>query len=82
MHKRWWLARDAVSGVIESKPRLPRRHLWAGMGRRHGAPAGPGARGLHSSNFRLNGSTLCGIGGAFRGTLGGVQGLLGGVGGV
>ena len=29
-------------------------------------------RGLHSSTFRLNVSTLCGIGGAFRGCLGGV----------
>jgi len=33
------------------------------------APLEPG-RGLHSSTFRLNVSTLCGIGGAFRGCLG------------
>ena len=26
----------------------------------------PQARGLHSSTFRLNVNTLCGIGGAFR----------------
>jgi len=32
-------------------------------------------RGLHSSTFRLNASTLCGIGGAFRGCLGGVLGV-------
>jgi len=29
-------------------------------------------RGLHSSTFRLNVSTFCGIGGALRGCVGGV----------
>jgi len=36
----------------------------------------PGNRGLHSCTFRLNVSTLRGIGGAFRGLLGGVRGCL------
>jgi len=39
--------------------------------------SGPGDRpagmGLHSSTFRLNLSATCGIGGAFRGSLGGVR---------
>ena len=42
MHKTWCLARDAVSGVIESKPRLARGYRWARVVRRHGAPAGAG----------------------------------------
>jgi hypothetical protein len=32
----------------------------------------PAARGLHSSTFRLNVSTFCGTGGAFRTCLGAV----------
>ena len=36
-------------------------------------------RGLHSSTFRLNVSSLCGIRGAFRGCLGGVYGVLWGI---
>jgi hypothetical protein len=34
----------------------------------------PGCRGLHSSNFRLNVSAFCAIGGALRGSLGGCEG--------
>jgi len=37
-----------------------------------GSGQGSDSRGLHSSTFRLNVSTFCGIGGVFRGCLGSV----------
>jgi len=38
--------------------------------------AAPPGRGLLSSSFRLSISVFCGIGGAFRGSLGGLLGVL------
>jgi hypothetical protein len=50
-----------VSRLVSNTP----AHTWSCIS--------PRGRGLHSSTFRLNVSTFCGIGGAFEGCLGGIQ---------
>jgi hypothetical protein len=67
----------AIPMVMPLLPKRSRQQLHEPSRRTHQ----PAARGLHSSTFRLNLSTFCGIGGAFSGCLGGVLEVSGGIGG-
>ena len=61
-------AAAAAGGKVIAGPHL-RPELVPVLGN---LPAWPAARGLHSSTFRLNVSSFCGMGGAIRGCLGSV----------